>query len=162
MINKYLQKGYATFDFNKVPRGLHVYWLRKDVSNEILRVGITKNPYLMAAKIPDDTHLILFKVECQEEAEILVNSMICDISPRAPRRLLNVYTLGQAKYRLRKVWKNFDLEYIIQSHNEASGVNQKIFTYKGKKWISKNVIDDYISMSEFLNNYLNNYDYERK
>lgn len=158
MINKYLQKGYATFDFDNVPRDLHVYWLCKDVSNEILRVGITMNPYLMAAKIPDDTHLILFKVECQEEAEILANSMVCDISPRAPRRLLNVYTLGQAKYRLRKVCKNFDLEYIIQSHNEVNGIKQKIFTYKGKKWISKNVIDDYISYVEF-SNFIN---YERK
>ena len=116
------------------------------------------NPYLMAAKIPDDTHLILLKVECQEEAEILANSMICDINPGTPRRLLNVYTMGQAKYRLRKVCKNFDLEYIIQSHNEVNGIKQKIFTYKGKKWISKNVIDDYISYVEF-SNFIN---YERK
>lgn len=95
--NEYLQKGYATLDFNIVPRQLHVYWLCNDVSNDILRVGITKNPYLIAAKIPDKTHLILFQVDDKEEAEILANSMISDISPDG-QRLFNVYTFGQAIY----------------------------------------------------------------
>lgn len=149
--NEYLQKGYAKLDFNIVPRQLHVYWLCNDVSNEIIRVGITKNPYLIAAKMPDKTHLILFQVDDKENAEILANSMISDISPDG-QRLFNVYTFGQAIYRLREVCNNYDLESIIQSYNEANGVNQKLFSYQGKKWICKNVIDDYISMVEYLNN----------
>lgn len=148
--NEYLQKGYATLDFNIVPRQLHVYWLCNDVSNDILRVGITKNPYLIAAKIPDKTHLILFQVDDKEEAEILANSMISDIIPDG-QRLFNVYTFGQAIYRLREVCNNYDLESIIQAYNAANGVNQKLFSYQGKKWICKNVIDDYISIVEYLN-----------
>lgn len=77
--------------------------------------------------------------------------MISDISPDG-QRLFNVYTFGQAIYRLREVCNNYDLESIIQSYNEANGVNQKLFSYQGKKWICKNVIDDYISMVEYLNN----------
>lgn len=147
--NEYLQKGYAKLCFNIVPRQLHVYWLCNDVSNEIIRIGITKNPYLIAAKIPDKTHLILFQVDA--------NSMISDISP-AGQRLFNVYTFGQAIYRLREVCNNYDLESIIQSYNDANEVAQKLFSYQGRKWISKNVIDDYISMV----NYLNNRENERK
>nr|UVN06287.1 MAG: hypothetical protein [Bacteriophage sp.] len=105
--NEYLQKGYA--------------------KNDILRVGITKNPYLIAAKIPDKTHLILFQVDDKEEAEILANSMISDISPDG-QRLFNVYTFGQAIYRLREVCNNYDLESIIQAYNAANGVNQKLFS----------------------------------
>ena len=132
--NEYLQKGYAKLCFNIVPRQLHVYWLCNDVSNEIIRIGITKNPYLIAAKIPDKTHLILFQVD------------------------FNVYTFGQAIYRLREVCNNYDLESIIQSYNDANEVAQKLFSYQGREWISKNVIDDYISMV----NYLNNRENERK
>ena len=148
--NEYLQKGYAKLDFNIVPRQLHVYWLCNDVSNDILRIGITNNPYFIASKIPDKTHLILFQVEEKEEAEILANSMISDIIQNG-QRLFNVYTFGQANYRLRKVCNNYDLESIIQSYNAANGVNQKLFSYQGKKWICKNVIDCYILMVEYLN-----------
>lgn len=155
--NEYLQKGYAKLCFNIVPRQLHVYWLCNDASNEIIRIGITKNPYLIAAKIPDKTHLILFQVDDKEKAEILANSMISDISP-AGQRLFNVYTFGQAIYRLRKVCNNYDLESIIQSYNDANEVAQKLFSYQGRQWISKNVIDDYILMV----NYLNNRENERK
>ena len=107
-------------------------------------------PYLIAAKIPDKTHLILFQVDDKEEAEILANSMISDISPGG-QRLFNVYTFGQAIYRLREVCNNYDLESIIKAYNAANWVNQKLFSYQGKKWICKNVIDDYISMIEYLN-----------
>lgn len=141
--NEYLQKGYAKLCFNIVPRQLHVYWLCNDVS--------------IAAKIPDKTHLILFQVDDKEKAEILANSMISDISP-AGQRLFNVYTFGQAIYRLREVCNNYDLESIIQSYNDANEVAQKLFSYQGRECISKNVIDDYISMV----NYLNNRENERK
>lgn len=148
--NKYLQSGYTTLDFKVVPRKLHVYWLLEDVVNEVIKIGITKNPYLIAAKIPDKTHLILFQVEDREEAEILANNMISDFRPDG-QRLFNVYTVGQAIYRLREVCTNYDLESIIQSYNKANVVNQKLFSYQGKKWICKKVIDDYISMVEYQN-----------
>ena len=148
--NKYLKSGYTTLDFKVVPRKLHVYWLLEDNENEVIKIGITKNPYLIAAKIPEKTHLILFQVADKEEAEILANSMISGLNPNG-QRLFNVYTFGQAIYRLRKVCNNYDLESIIKSYNDANEVTQQIFSYQGKKWICKNVIDDYISMIEYLN-----------
>lgn len=149
--NEYLTDGNTGLNFNLVPRALHVYWLCKDITNKIIRVGITKNPYLIAAKAPDNTHIILFQVKDKEQAETLANAMISDLKPDG-QGLFNVYTIGKAARLLRKVCSNYNLENIVQSYNEASGTNQKIYSHNGKKWISKNVVDDYISMIEYLNN----------
>lgn len=147
---KYLQERRCEkLDFSIVPRSLHVYWLCDNVAGKVIRVGITRNPYLIAAKIPDKTHLILFRAESMEEAELLANNMIADIGTTG-QRLFNVYTLGQAMYRLRRVSKNFDIEEIIKSYNECVELDHKILSYCGKYWIHKNVIEDHISIVEFL------------
>lgn len=114
-------------------------------------------PNLMAGVAEKHPNRSVLKGGDKEKAEILANSMISDISPDG-QRLFNVYTFGQAIYRLREVCNNYDLESIIQSYNDANEVTQKLFSYQGRKWISKNVIDDYISMV----NYLNNRENERK
>lgn len=151
MKEKYLSKGHFAI-FPNVPIGkYHVYWVLKNTNNEITRIGITSNPYLIESKRPDNFHLEYFPINEYEEAETLANEMIVDLTSIG-QHLYNCYTLGQANYRIKKVSHIYDIESIIKDYNEANGTSHKIYRYQGKEWVNKRVIDDYISMVEFLNN----------
>lgn len=151
MKEKYLRKGHFAISPN-VPIGkYHVYWVLKDTSNEITRIGITSNPYLIESKRPDNYHLEYFPVSEYEEAEILANDMIVDLD-HIGQHLYNCYTLGQANYRIKKVSRKYDIKCLLNDYNEANGTSHKIYHYQGKEWVNKRVINNYISMVEFLNN----------
>lgn len=145
----YLSTGYKTIDVRLIPRTTHVYWLCDNETYRIIKVGITRNPYLIAAKIPEGTYLNLFPCEDKQIAEILANNMICDLS--IEQRLFNVYTIRQANYRIRKVDKRATINDAIEFWNDSMGDDQHLLKYAGEGWINKSIVDDFVSMTEYRN-----------
>lgn len=75
--------------------------------------------------------------------------MICDLS--IEQRLFNVYTIGQANYRIKKVDKRATIDDAIEFWNDSMGDDQHLLKYAGECWINKSIVDDFVSMTEYRN-----------
>lgn len=134
------KRDWITFDFKVVPKSTHVYCLFDGETNKVLRIGVTINPYSIAADTPDGVFVAFLRADNRECAELVANRMVSDMNPPRPLRLFNVYTVGQAVWRLRRAHIKMSIEEAIKAYSEETGINQRIFTHKGQKWVSKEVV----------------------